>query len=543
MSRYFRGSLGVSFILASVLLLLFIALSGYEVLYSNFDYKITHGINRLKIYKTVSCVVFHAALSASVYTMLGSVLERWIIIGGIDPANYLEKVNYLMNAPSNKLQRRSTDIELSTKKSKRRFFVITYLVFAWIASIAFGILTVVYCKVQFLLFGELYQFNHDETSFQFFLLLKMSIDTMTPTSIIYIVFLFFPLITLILCLSFTQWFLLRTNNKAKKLKSYKEAKLIAANGELPLNHKLLQITQSCNSRDEEREERSETLGASPREERPRVAEYSHRMEHEQQVTLNCQETGLNGIQTDSIQVTVDPASDTEDADAKAPLPPDWLKFSSISPSGYSDNPAVRVDDLANSSLAVSVDSARCFFDETSETRATLVVFSAVLLFTLPLCAVIAIDLYANGHSIFRRNSNNSSLSGNLFNPMVTSSIGICALGIFLLGGVLPFMIFYCTSPLFQDASKRMCNSKNHDDDVGTLHHSLPSGSNLQKNSQSTLRNGIETNGSHSQRRLWSSKRPESLDIEGWRPEERPISDAFPENRLDIERRFQLGDDE
>ena len=66
---------------------------------------------------------------------------------------------------------------------------------------------------------------------------------------------------------------------------------------------------------------------------------------------------------------------------------------------------------------------------------------------------------------------------------------------------------------------------------------------LQNLSQITAINGIDTNGSNSQRRLWSSKRPQSLDIEGWRPEERPTSDAFPENRLDIDRRFDLEEED
>lgn len=538
----------MSFILASVLLLLFIALSGYEILYSGISYQTAPGIKRVEVYKMVSCILFHTILSVSIFSMLGSVVERWATMVKLNPADYLEKVNYLMNAPSNKLRKRSGDMRSDASKSKKKPIAVTFLVLTWVASIAFGVLMVVYCEVQILLFGELHQLDQKKSFIHFSLLLKFQDSKMFITSIIYIVFLFFPLLLLILCLLFALCSFIMSNHKAKQTDSYNEAKfksLSNSNVEFPLNHKLLQLTQSSNSKNEERDEIESSPRATPREEQPQVAEYSHRMEHERQVTLNCQESGLNGIQTDSIQVTVDPARDPNGANSKAPPPPEWLKLSSISRSRFSDNPAIQVVDLANSSLAISVDRARCYFGEANETRAVLIAYSAVAFFSLPLFAVIAIDVFASKHSIFRRNSNDGLIDGNLFSSAVISSVGICTLALFLLGGILIFFVFYSTSVLLKSATKRICSSKNVDDDIQTMPNSFPSGSNLYRNGQSLSRNAnpIDNNGSHFQRKLWSSKRPESLDIEGWRPEERPTSDAFPENHLDIDRRFALEEED
>ena len=505
--------------------------------------------------------------------MLGSVIERWITIAGLDPTNYLEKSNKLIAASGKSRRRQAKRTNNASATCYRKCLVISYLVFTWAASIAFGILCYRFGKVRFLLYGEVLNPKEISRVFQFSSLIQVPRDFMIIVSVFYIVFFFVPLILLILSSAVTLFYLVKIRASAKKIDSYDEAKFRSAsfaqpNQDVPLNHKLLQLTRngSRTERDDSRklstrlsrDDRRSSTRTTDREERTSrgstsVAEYSHKIEHERQVTLNCQETALNGIQTDSIQVSNDPVADSNH-ETNAPPPPEWLKFSSLTRVRYSDNAAIQVVDLASSSVSVSIDSARCYFGETNETRATLIVSTTLSLFLLPLCALLAIDVFAGKNSIFRPGVYDATLQNtDVFSPELASSLGAGFLAIFLLGGLLPFFLLYATSNLFNKGAKQVCccaeKGKKPDSDI--LYRRQNSYSNYvskikRKNKKTkSASNELKRNGNKDAPRSsrWSNKRTWSLDIEGWRPEERPTSDAFPENRMDIDRRFELNEND
>ena len=564
----FRISLGVSLAFASGLLLPFIALSGYELLSSDSDL-VEPEWSTFSRYKDVSCAIFHISLSSTVFSLLGSVIERWITISGLDPTDYLEKSSSMMSTPGKTRRRRRTEDSNKKKSDKcyRKCLVMIYLILAWTASIAFGILCVLHGKVRFLLFGEF--LTSTPEVLQFSSLVQIPRDLMMIVTVFYIVFLFVPLIILILSSAVTLCYLFKIQSNAKKIDSYDEAKFRSAssiqpNQEVPLNHKLLQLTRSDSRTERDdprrlstrlsRDDRRSSTRTADREERmsrnSAAAEYSHKTEHERQVTLNCQETELNGIQTDSIQVSSDPVAESNH-ESNAPLPPDWLKFSSLTTVRYSDNSAIQVVDLASSSVSVSIDSARCYFGETNETRSTLIVATTVSLFLLPLCALLAIDVFAGRNSIFREGTYEATLHNTqTFSPELSLSLGAGFLALFLFGGLLPFFLLHCTSRLFRKAAKRICCGKEKQDkkELVYRHQNTYSNyvSNPKKNKKSkSVSSEADQNGNRDAPRSsrWSTKRTRSLDIEGWRPEERPTSEAFPESRLDIDKRFELDEND
>ena len=571
-SGLFRISLAISLILANGLLLPFIGLTAYELLSSIVGSDPPREKSLFEKNKEVSCAVFHIALSAAVFSMLGSVIERWITINGLDPTYYLEKTNNMVSTGvlSPKKHRRTSrdsDSKPSSTNSFRKPFAAIFLLLSWSASIAFGMLLVLYGKVRFLLFGEFLNVNDRSKLFQFASLLQIPHENMIVVSVFYVAFLFVPLLLLILSSAITLCCLLKIQSNAKKIESYGEAKVRSASSQkptdVPLNHKLLQITRSTSRSERDLEGRrpsTRTNGTNDRRSSSRterdernstsIAEYSHKMEHERQVTLNCQETALNGIQTDSIQVCSDPVPESSQA-TNAPLPPEWLKFSSLTRVRYSDNSAIQVVDLASSSVSVSIDSARCYFGETNETRSILIAFSTMSLFLLPLCALIAIDVFAGKNSIFQGQSyENIRAANEFFSTDIASSLGAGFVALYLLGGWLPFFLFYGTSDLFKKGAQRICCSKDIKGENEILHRQNSSYSNFapgssQRNSK-RLRNGSteETrNGKPSQHPRWSAKRIRSLDVEGWRPEERRPCDSMHENNLDIDERFELDNDD
>jgi len=486
--------------------------------------------------------------------------------------DYLEKTNTMLSTPgkARRRRRRSEESNKGKRKCYRKGLVVIYLMLAWAASIAFGMLCVLYGNVRFLLFGE---FLTTDQVVQFSSLIHIPKDFMLLVSVFYIVFLFVPLIILILSSAVTLCYLFKIQSNAKKIDSYDEAKFRSAssvqpNQDVPINHKLLQLTRSGSRTEKDdprrlsgrlsRDDRRSSTRTADREERASrnsaAAEYSHKTEHERQVTLNCQETELNGIQTDSIQVSSDPVAESNH-ETNAPLPPDWLKFSSLTRVRYSDNSAIQVVDLASSSVSVSIDSARCYFGETDETRATLVVATTLSLFLLPLCALLAIDVFAGKDSIFREGTDDATLDAtlhntNVYSPELPISLGAGFLALFLLGGLLPVILFYCTSKLFRKGTKRVCRGKKeqNQDELVYRHQNTYSNyvSNPKKNKKSkSVSSEADQNGNKDAPRSsrWSTKRTRSLDIEGWRPEERPTSDAFPESRLDIDKRFELDEND
>ena len=569
-SGLFRKSLAASLLLASALFLPFVGLVGYEMLSSHNPVKLLKETSAFHQFKLVACVIFHSTLSAAIFSMLGSVVERWITIAKLDPTNYLEKTGNLINNDSpGKRRKKSKDASVvtSNNKSHRKAWSIIYLIFLWLSSIAFGLVSIFYGNVKFFLYGEIIQGNAGSSS-----LVQIPNQTMIVMSVIYIIFVFVPLLLLILLSLVTFCYFLKTKSDAKKIDSYDEAKFRSTScnsghDDVPLNQKLLQLTTS-NSHLEPREEprRSSTRSDQRKSQTSRLtdtdrnsvslAEYSHKLEHERQVTLNCQETDMSGIMTDSIQASNDQAQEGNH-ESSAPPPPEWLKFSSLTRVRYSDNSPIQVVDLASSSLSVSIDSARFYFGEASETRATLIAYAFLTLCLLPLCAVLALDIFAGSNSIFKSSSAANDVADvlDIYVTGVSSSLAISSVALFIFGGSLLFFIFYATSELFNQGAKQMCCSKKdkapqdfflRQNSLATTSGFLTSHKEIQRRSSQrskTISVSENQNGTDVHRNQWTAKRSKHQDIDGWRPEERPTSDAIHENHLDIDKRFALDEDD
>ncbi|CAK8694628.1 unnamed protein product [Clavelina lepadiformis] len=386
----FRTSMAFSGIFAGGLLLPFSGITIYNLLSSSaFSENVRHQRQQLAEFEKISCAFFHLTLSACIFSMLGAVGDRFYIMYNLNPFVYLEKNSKpvaISSTPTKPGCKRSLSAITSLHGRKTSLYqklAVIYLVIVWCASVALAILSVTYGDIKFLLFGE--ELKNNETPIASrAAFVTVSGNYFMEVMLIYLAFVFIPLLCLILLTAIVVAISFKLQSTTEGLDYYEEARMRSFS--LRTQRKLLQpclmgISPQSTAKKESRIKPKNGPDAT----------FSHKAEHSQQVTSNCQESDVNGVATDCIQDEGD-GNNIPLTDLKVPLPPDWIRFSSLKRT-YTRNSTVQVDDLAATSLTVPIDSSRAFFGELAETRATLITCAFVTLMLLPLCSLLAIDVF------------------------------------------------------------------------------------------------------------------------------------------------------
>ena len=222
---------------------------------------------------------------------------------------------------------------------------------------------------------------------------------------------------------------------------------------------------------------------------------------------------------------------------------------------YTRNSKVQVDDLATTPPAVPIDSSRAFFGELAETRATLITCAFVTLMLLPLCSLLAIDVFDVETETFGQEIDDlNSTSEYLLSSHTAVNLAYVFAALFILGGTAPFFVLYYTSPTFRRGTKqilgirirfvenstskfdrRSLHTSENIDDTSVVMKRASSVPDVQQRSQK--RSSMQRERS---RRV--VRRSRSFTIGRWQPQPRPPSSTLDQNK-DIDARYAMDTDE
>jgi len=503
MQRALRFSLGLSGIISSVLVIPTVAVSAYGVFSMPLGLNVaSNSQEKLFVLISVSGTFWHLSVASTIYNLLGVVLERWITILRINPAEYLAKISHLVGeGQSNASKGRSKKWSKTAAKHLRRLPITMFLIAAWFTSGALAVLSVVLPGVQFLLYGNIH-WNETVIFNSYRSYISVSGQGKRSIAIMYIFLLYVPTVCLVFAVALTTVIWRKRKSAAANLDSFEDGQAQAyfakqhhgrrkSSAKTPTENESSKFVESATLQN------MATHSAQVNSITHSNAEYSHKLEHSAQVSANCQKTDLFNAATDCIQLHQDNNTKSP-ITTSIPLPPDLLRHPTFKRFNTSSVP-MNVPDLASTPLSVPVDSAQSFFGELSETKANLVTCTVNTMLVSPLLLLSALDVLSNlGNDstsstvvdsmrstspdnmgimpVIPGNSSYNSKTGILSHSIATTSatfrqnhynslsqttldMSLVFLLLHVVGSLCPFFMLYKFSMIFRSGMKAACKCR------------------------------------------------------------------------------------
>ncbi|XP_018666961.2 uncharacterized protein LOC108949411 [Ciona intestinalis] len=437
--------------------------------------------------------LFHMIVSLHIYAMLGTVGERWFTLLRIEPVEFAAKRSKPNLVASDRLSIKRRD-NFPEKRNpapsgaRGRFPVIMYVLIACILSVTLGLLAVFIGKVRFLLFVEelLGPKVYSNSA-----LVGIAPSKSLSMTISYAVLIYTPILCLLVLLLLATYGLVATKKTVKQITAMKNAKNPNSNKSAIENYSMVDLVPIKKS-----------SSRKMRTKREPEASYSHKAEHSQQVVLNCHETSLADIITDSIQIEEEPGSASRPSriESLTPRPPSWLKNATLE-CRRPDSSPVKVNDPATTSTQAKSNCVTSIINEMKETKATLITVTVMCILILPLTVLLALDVAGSFGGIYSNNRMQltatrltvSQRIQNLTSPTnqtdstpinrdghhviggILTNIATVFLLMYIMSGFIHFVIFYLTSPSCRRGCRKTFRCKGRNESKFTSSENMTAG--------------------------------------------------------------------